>query len=58
VGTVTSKGDVLPCSDFGEGLNVRDMSLDEIWRSPRFHELRRRVHTWRDLRFYFDSSIP
>ncbi len=87
VGTVTSKGDVVPCSDFGEGMNVRDMPLDQIWRSPRFHGIRRKVHTcesncwdtthtelslrmsarsqasslsetWRDIRFYFESTIP
>jgi len=87
VGSVSSKGDVLPCSDFGEGINVREMSLEQIWRSPRFHEIRRKVHTcssncwdtthtelslrlstrsraaslsdtWRDLRFYFDNTIP
>ena len=87
VGTVSATGEVLPCSDFKEGINVRDKTLFEIWRSPSFHRIRRKVHTcssncwdtthtelslrlsarsraatlsetWRDLRFYFDNTIP
>lgn len=41
-------GDVSPCVDMDSRLNVRDLPLDEIWRSPAFQKLRERVDSCRN----------
>lgn len=41
---VNPVGVVTPCCDMDGPLSVRDMPLEEIWRSREFQELRRCVH--------------
>lgn len=43
IGAVDPSGRVLPCCDMDGVLNVRDQSLEKIWRSKEFDEMRRRV---------------
>jgi MoaA/NifB/PqqE/SkfB family radical SAM enzyme len=38
-------GGVSPCADIDGVQNVRDLPLEEIWRSPAFNDLRRGVDT-------------
>jgi MoaA/NifB/PqqE/SkfB family radical SAM enzyme len=38
-------GSVTPCADMDGSLSVRRRPLDEIWKSPEFHEQRKRVQT-------------
>lgn len=41
-------GDVSPCVDMDSRLNVRDLPLDEIWKSKAFQGLRERVDSCRN----------
>jgi len=42
---INPQGYVAPCCDITSTLNVKDQSLDEIWRSPQMSELRKKVFT-------------
>jgi MoaA/NifB/PqqE/SkfB family radical SAM enzyme len=44
---VNPAGTVVPCCDMEGTLSVRNMPLDQIWRDPEFHRLRRKVSTCR-----------
>lgn len=41
---VNASGDVSPCCDMDGEFNVKDKPLDVIWRTPAFHQLRKKVH--------------
>jgi MoaA/NifB/PqqE/SkfB family radical SAM enzyme len=40
---INPNGTVTPCCDMESALSVRDKPLEEIWRSPEFHGLRKKV---------------
>jgi MoaA/NifB/PqqE/SkfB family radical SAM enzyme len=44
---ISPTGYVAPCSDMDSSFNVKEQSLDAIWRDPQFHALRKRVHACR-----------
>jgi len=46
--SISPWGDVSPCVDMDSRLNVRDVPLDEIWKSKAFQELRDRVDKCRN----------
>ncbi|NTV13192.1 MAG: radical SAM protein [Desulfobulbaceae bacterium] len=41
--SISPWGDVAPCVDMASSLNIRDLPLDEIWRSAAFQTLREQV---------------
>lgn len=41
---IAPNGDVAPCCDMDSPFNVQHRSLDQIWRDPAFHSLRKQVH--------------
>ena len=41
--TIDPMGNVSPCPDVSAGLNVKESSLRDIWRSESYHRLRERV---------------
>ncbi len=41
--SISPWGDVAPCVDMASSLNIRDLPLEEIWRSASFQELREKV---------------
>jgi MoaA/NifB/PqqE/SkfB family radical SAM enzyme len=41
---ISASGDVSPCCDKDSGFNVREHTLDAIWRDPEFHKLRKQVY--------------
>lgn len=58
--TVNPDGSVTPCCDMDGALSIRDMPLDEIWRSPQYQAMRRQVcrctsHCWDAL--YAEISL-
>lgn len=42
---ISPTGNVAPCCDKDSYFNVKENSLDCIWRDPEFHKLRKQVHT-------------
>ena len=44
---INPAGYVAPCSDMDSTFNTRERDLSEIWRDPKFHQLRRQVHECR-----------